>query len=219
MTLWVYAQWPKKWPFEGTLNDPENEPLSVRSMTQKMTLWAYAQKPKKWSFERTLKDPKNDPLSVCSRTQIMTLWAYDQGPKKWPFELTLKDTFSLYIFTWVTLKTLIKFFHFYVSLSLLYYVKYEDAAEITKRRDSISYKTSLFILFEVIFSRHARYKVFKENTYLGRSWFPSSIQAFFLGNTRSIKLKLTVHKWSVPDSSLLVEWFMGFYAIFWNGRF
>ena len=43
LTLWAYAQWPKKWPFERTLKEPKNDPLSVRSETQKMTLWAYAQ--------------------------------------------------------------------------------------------------------------------------------------------------------------------------------
>ena len=52
----AYAQIPKKWPFERMLKDPKNDPLSIRSRTQKMTLWAYAQGPKKWPFERTLKD-------------------------------------------------------------------------------------------------------------------------------------------------------------------
>ena len=96
ITLWANAQW----LFEHMHKDPKNDPLSIRSRTQKMTLWAYAQGPKKWHFEHSLKDPKNDPLSVISRTQKMTLWAYAQGLKKWPFEHTLKDTFSLYIFTW-----------------------------------------------------------------------------------------------------------------------
>ena len=37
------------------LKEPKNDPLSVRSRTQKMTLWAYTQGPKKWPFELTLK--------------------------------------------------------------------------------------------------------------------------------------------------------------------
>ena len=51
MTLWAYAQGPKKWPLERTLKDPKHEPLSVRSIA----VWAYAQ----LLFEHTLKDPKN----------------------------------------------------------------------------------------------------------------------------------------------------------------
>ena len=79
MTLWAHIQGPKKWPFDCTLKDPKNDPLSVCSRTLKMTLWAYAQGPKKWPFECMLKDPKNDPLSIRSRIQKMTLWAYAQG--------------------------------------------------------------------------------------------------------------------------------------------
>ena len=78
MTLWAYAQGPKKWPFEHMLKDPKNDPLSIHSRTQKMTLWAYAQGPKKWPLEHMLKDPKNYPLSIRSRTQKITLWAYAQ---------------------------------------------------------------------------------------------------------------------------------------------
>ena len=58
MSLWAYA------------HGPQNDPLIVRSRTQKMTLWAYTQGPKKWPFECMLKDPKINPLSVCSRTHF-----------------------------------------------------------------------------------------------------------------------------------------------------
>ena len=64
------------------LKDLKNDPLSIRSMTQKMTLWVYAQWSKKWPFERTLNDPNNDPLSVRSMTPKIALWAYAQWPKK-----------------------------------------------------------------------------------------------------------------------------------------
>ena len=69
ITLWAYAQGPKKLSYECT----------------------YAQGPKKWPFECML----NRCLSVHS----MAVWVYAQGPKKWPFEHTLKDTLSLYMFT------------------------------------------------------------------------------------------------------------------------
>ena len=65
------------------LEDPKNDPLSIRSRIQKITLWAYAQS----LYERTLKDPKNDPLSVRSRIQKMTLWANAQGPKNNPLSV------------------------------------------------------------------------------------------------------------------------------------
>ena len=114
MTLWAYAQGPKKWPFECTLKDPKNDPLSICSRIQKITLWAYAQS----LYERTLKDPKNDPLSICSRTQKMTYWAYAQLLFEYMLNHCLSDQ-KMPLWAYAQGHSLVVHFNLYKNTALL----------------------------------------------------------------------------------------------------